>query len=197
MKDTATVFDYDGTLIDTVGVKIESYARAVIEEFGADPAKRPVITETQLRLGGAPKYLQLAETLRALGLAASEKQIESWNRRYVSYNEHHTPQCLEFPAVRKMLAELGARYDLYLTSGLPDADLKADAARRDLAKFFVEIRGGDKAGFLRELRERGYRDVVFVGDGKYDEIAAREAGVRFILIGSNEDLKGLAARLGG
>jgi phosphoglycolate phosphatase-like HAD superfamily hydrolase len=195
MRNTALVFDFDGTLIDTIPVKIESYARATIEEFGVDPAKRPLITQTQFTFGGAPKFVQIAETVRVLGIAATEEQIQSWARRYTRYNDENTPRCPEFPVVREMLADLGRRFDLFLTSGLPHAGLSEDARHRKLAGFFLELRGDDKTAFLRELKARGYRHVIIVGDGKYDGLAARDSGGKFLFVRANEDLKRVWKRL--
>jgi phosphoglycolate phosphatase-like HAD superfamily hydrolase len=195
VKDDAIIFDYDGTLIDTVGVKIASYARATIEEFGVDPALKSVITETQLKVGGAPKFVQLEETLRRLNLTATPEQKQSWGRRYVRYNDENTPRCPEFPVVRQMLGTLQTRFDLFLTSGLPDDLLHADAARRGLDGYFTGIQGGDKPAFCLAMRQRGYRHLLLIGDGKYDEIAAREADIPFVFVQSNADLSAVFQRI--
>jgi len=191
----AIVFDFDGTLIDTMDVKKKIYADAFIEEFGVDPDKRQIITETQERLSGAPRFRQLAETLKEFALTATKEQVNSWNQRYQRYNDELTPLCNEFPLVREMLEALSHSFDLYLASGLPTADLKADAARRDLAKYFLDIRGGDKAQFCRELLQQGRKRMLFVGDGSYDRMAAQEADVPFVLVKGNEDLKRLMTKL--
>ena len=189
MKQRAVIFDYDGTLIDTTPVKLASYADAFQEVFGTDPSKRRIVNETQLKLGGAPKRMQLAETLRVLGIQATEQQVERWCRLYVEANERNTPSCPEFPIVPLMLATLKTLYDLYLVSGLPDDQLKADAQRRGLASHFLEIHGGDKAAFCRAFRKRYYQQVYFLGDGMYDQQVAREAGFRFFEVQDNSDLK--------
>jgi hypothetical protein len=62
-------------------------------------------------------------------------------------------------------------------------------------ELFVEIRGGDKPGFLRELVERGTAGVLFVGDTQYDRQAAEQAGVAFVMVAGDGDLKNLGARL--
>jgi len=198
MKEHALIFDYDGTLTDTVPVKVESYARATIQVFGAHPSQRPLIRQTQLRFGGAPKRVQLAETLRALQIEATAEQVEAWCQQYSGYNDRYTPQCPEFPAARHVLERLAPLHDLYLASGLPDAELKADAARRDLATYFLEVQGGDKAAYCRAFRRRGYVRVTFLGDGQYDEQVATASGFRFISIESNDDLlKALATLTAG
>ena len=51
---------------------------------------------------------------------------------------------------------------------------------------------------VRELAGRGVTprlEVILVGDGKFDGMAAKEADARFLFVQSNDDLKRVWARL--
>ncbi|MDR7485347.1 MAG: HAD hydrolase-like protein [Armatimonadota bacterium] len=185
------VFDYDGTLVDAYGVKRESYWRAVSEVLGLQAAHRPIVEASYARTSGAHRFEQLADTAAALGRPVSEADREEFSRRYSAYNEAAQDQMPEFPSARAVLEALRARYDLVLTSGLPHADLVADATRRSLAAFFAVIEGGDKGRTLDRLLREGRQVVLFVGDTPHDERVAAARGIPFHRVGGDMDLLGV------
>ena len=50
------------------------------------------------------------------------------------------------------------------------------------------MRGGDKDGYLRELKDSGEQTLIFVGDTSYDEKTAHQVGVEFYRVVGDDDL---------
>ncbi|MBM3470997.1 MAG: HAD family hydrolase [Armatimonadetes bacterium] len=182
------VFDFDGTLVDAYEIKRESYWRAVSEVLGLDPGHRATVDASYARTSGAHRFVQLADTAAALGRTVSDADREEFSRRYSGYNEQEKDRMRQFPSARAMLEALREDHDLVLSSGLPHANLVAEAARHGLAEFFVEIEGGDKGRTLDRLRAAGRTVVVFVGDTPHDEEVAASRGVPFYRVGGDAEL---------
>lgn len=182
------VFDFDGTLVDAYSVKRESYWRAVAEVLGLRPEDRPIVDASYARTGGAHRFMQLADTAASLGRTVTEGQRQEFSRLYSAHNEEAKARMVEFPSARLVLGLLRERYDLVLASGLPHADLVAEATRRGLAPYFVEIEGGDKGRTLDRLQAEGRTVVLFVGDTPYDEEVAGSCGVPFYRVAGDADL---------
>lgn len=185
------VFDYDGTLVDNFSIKQESYWQAVSGVLGLPPGNRSVVDASFARTSGAHRFVQLSETLRDLSRDATEEQRQEFSRRFSAGNEAAKERMREFPSARRALEALRERGDLVLTSGLPHADLVADAERRGLAAYFEEIEGGDKGRTLDRLLEEGRRVVLFVGDTPHDESVAHARGVPFHRVSQDSDLASL------
>ncbi len=182
------VFDYDGTLVDSYEVKRRSYWRAVAEALHLGSEHRPTVDASYARTSGAHRFVQFADTTAALGLATTETERDEFSRRYSAYNKAAEDQMQEFPSARPVLETLRARYDLVLASGLPHADLVADATRRGLAAFFVEIEGGNKGRTVDRLRAEGRAVRLFVGDTPHDEAVAAARGIPFLIVRGDVDL---------
>jgi phosphoglycolate phosphatase-like HAD superfamily hydrolase len=164
-RSYAVVFDYDGTLIDSKQVKVRNYREAIETIFSPPEGTRKDIDESCLRTMGANRFLQLADTLRILGMKASEEQKEKWSRLYSALNRKTIPAVAEFPSVRRLLRGLKeAGYALFAASGILEEEFLHELAERGLSRFFLEAKGGEKEAFLTSLRERGFGTILFVGD---------------------------------
>jgi phosphoglycolate phosphatase len=195
-QNYAVVFDYDGTLIDSKQVKVRNYRDAIIAVFSPPETTCSDIEESCLRTMGANRFLQLEDTLGILGMKASEEQKKEWSRRYSALNRKTIPYVSEFPSVRRMLRGLEqAGYSLFAASGILEDEFLRELADRDLSRFFLEAKGGDKEAFLKSLMERGFEPILFVGDTIYDQRTAEEAGVSFFLIETDEDVRRLENQL--
>jgi phosphoglycolate phosphatase-like HAD superfamily hydrolase len=134
----------------------------------------------------------LADTLASLGLEATDDQKESWSRLYSSLNSKAMIDVPEFPSVREVLRELkNTDFSLFAASGVLEEEFIGEMTRRKLLDFFSEAKGGDKLGFLRSLKERGFRTILFVGDTEFDRRTAEEAGVRFYKVEQDSDIRAL------
>ena len=195
-RSYAVVFDYDGTLIDTKQVKVRNYSDAIERIFSPPEGMRKEIEESCLRTMGANRFVQLEDTLRSLGMNASEEQREIWSRLYSALNRQTTPSVPEFPSVRSLLSGLEeAGYSLFAASGILEEEFLHELKARGLSRFFLEAKGGDKEAFLSSLKHRGYGPILFVGDTIYDQRTAEQEGVSFFRIDTEEDILELKSYL--
>ncbi len=186
------VFDFDGTLIDSRDVKTANYLRAFEKIFRSGIQERELIISSCERTTGANRFIQLRDTLETLGMEASEADKEAWSRAYSALNSRSLAKIPEFPSVRRVLAELkDSGHPLYAASGILEEEFLREISKRKLGDYFLEIKGGDKLGFLKELINRSPDTVLFVGDTGYDEKTAEEAGALFYRITCNRDFENL------
>ncbi len=192
----AIVFDFDGTLIDSKGVKTDNYVEAFFKIFKPEESYREIVRESCIYTSGANRFIQLADTLKRLHMSAKEEEKEAWSREYSGLNAESLSKIQEFPSVRKTLKKLSdSGYHLYAASGILDEEFKRELKRRGLDIYFRLIEGGDKLGFLKKLKRHGYKRIIFVGDTKYDEQTAKDAGVEFFMIRNNNDIEKLGSFL--
>ena len=189
----AVVFDFDGTLIDSKEVKTLNYLKAFEIVFRTKKEAKEKIIKSCEKTSGANRFLQLSDTLEALDLTATDEQKDTWSRQYSSLNSKSLKNIPEFPSVRGILKELIKKgFKLFAASGILEGEFLRELSRRRLMNFFLEVKGGDKLGFLKSLKERGFWPILFVGDTIYDEKTAMEASVMFFKIAKDNDFLDLA-----
>ncbi len=188
MERPVVVFDYDGTLVDTFVAKQAAYTRAVMETLALDEGCRALVEASYARTSGANRFTQLVETAAELGVTVTDAQREEFTRRFSAYSAALADAMPEFPSARRVLQALAARYDLVLTSGMPQEVLLADARRRGLAGYFMRVEGGDKEATLDRLRAQGRRVVLMVGDTPHDASVAGSREVPFYRVSGDADL---------
>jgi phosphoglycolate phosphatase-like HAD superfamily hydrolase len=192
----AVVFDYDGTLVDSKQVKVRNYLQSFQEIFQAPGHLRQRIEQSCLRTLGASRFAQLEDTLRTLALEASQDQKAAWSRLYSAVNRRTIPRIRLFPSAAGLLRRLQqAGYPLFVASGMPQEELHLELQERHLQEYFIEARGGDKAEILRDIRGRGFQQILFAGDTSFDERTAAEAGISFFRIRTDRDLRRLGSLL--
>jgi len=145
----AVVFDFDGTLIDSKEIKLNSYLQAFVAVFNTGLKLSPAILASSKRTAGANRFIQLQDTLNCLSLTAADDQKEAWSRAYSALNSSAMAQIREFPSVRNTLIKLKKKgYHLFAASGILEEEFQRELVRRKLNDFFIQAEGGDKPGFL-------------------------------------------------
>lgn len=178
------VFDWDGTLMDSIGSIVEC-ARAAAAELGVAAATEEVM-RTTVGLG-------LADTIERLlpGASADDARrlVEAYRRHWIATYRHRSRL---FPGAAEMLAGLDDDgFLLAVATGKGRRGLDHDLDATGLAGRFAATRTADDAPskphpqmLLDLLEELGARpgETLMVGDSRWDLEMAANAGVPAVAV---------------
>ncbi len=182
------VFDFDGTLVDSVAIKRSGYFEVLRDRPGAAELLEELLREHP-RDDRSQIFARAHRRLSAAG-AASLPPVEDWVRAYASRCEAEVIRCPARPGAESVLAELSRSLPLYLASATPEASLARVVEGRGWTRWFRGVFGGPrpKEENLERVRVAEGLDpdaIVFVGDEVRDREAAEAFGCRFLGIGSD------------
>ena len=189
----AVIFDLDGVIIESAGVK----TRAFEALFANHPDKLPEFIRHHQKNSGISRYVKFRYFYeKILGQELSAREEAELGERF---SQIALSQILEAPFVPgaiEFLTQNRNRYRLFVASGTPEGELQDILAHRQLNGFFLEAHGTpkDKADIIEDILARysfQREEVVFIGDAESDRAAAERAGILFIarLTGENPELK--------
>ncbi|WKE67397.1 HAD-IA family hydrolase [Gallaecimonas kandeliae] len=186
MRDVRLViFDWDGTLMDSVG-RIVSSMQATARALAL-----PVPTEQQVRdIIGLSLMPAFDALFPGLDEAGRDAVLAVYRDQYVELDPTPTPL---FPGVEAMLATLKTSgRQLAVATGKARAGLTRVFAETGLEPFFITSRSADEAhskphpDMLEQiLSETGVaaHQALMIGDSELDMKMARAAGVRALGVG--------------
>ena len=185
MAITTVVFDFDGTIMNTTDVILGSWQHTFMTLEGKE---RPV--EDILPTLGEPLHLTMSKFF-------PDKDVEECVEIYRSYHrDNFGPRITLFPGVKELLKELKSRG---LKVGLATSRLYATTIEgiekyglTDIFDYVLTANDTDKhkpdpAPLLMTLEKLGSsrEESLMVGDTIFDFECARNAGVKFVLVGWN------------
>ena len=181
-------FDFDGTLVDSNQVKVQSFYE-IVEDY--DPSGCTV-TEVLQRCSNEDRYgitRELAREFMAKGLIPPQTDTGivglQWAETYTATCETAIARSPEVPGASGILSWLlNEGIPLYLNSRTPTEALNRLVALRDLTHFFSGIYGApasklENLRHIQELTQAKPAEMLFVGDSEDDRKAADELGCHF------------------
>lgn len=171
------VFDLDGTLVDSLP-DLAAAANYALRHLGLP--ERPLAEHRRLIGHGEANFVR-----RFLGPDHQELFDEALNLYLEYYSRHLGERCQVYPGVAETLARLLPRKLAVLSNKREDLTRQVLQVM-GLARFFVQVRGGDSYGTLkpdpaglqaliRELQAEPRRTLM-VGDKPEDVLTGRGAG---------------------
>ena len=180
------IFDFDGTLADTNGVKEACLRRTVAELNGGQAALAAA------RRDGGDRYQIFAKVARQLSAGGGAQLIDTQTRTLVDAYSRCCANGIAAASERKgavrALAALARRgLHLWVLSATPDQHLTRLLRRRGLTRWLKGSLGSSvtKEEGLRRImaiERTGRNAVLMVGDGPDDQCAARAVGVKFAAV---------------
>lgn len=180
-------FDWDGTLVDSMAVKAESFADSVLQFYPHLNDKREEIVRLYLQTRGNPRTFQFSLVQERFGLLPlNVPQMKEWSDTFTaSYLAKQLPL---FEDTAKTLEELKRRdYRLFLSSSVPQGDLDKTMEHYPGVKdYFEDVLGTRDEGkfrkgqphltYISEKLQIPVSEIAFVGDAADDVKGANEAG---------------------
>ncbi len=184
-------FDFDGVVVDSVGVKTEAF-RILFEPYGSEILAQ--VLEHHRLNGGISRIdkIQYAHS-HFVGTPLSEDELASWGKRYADLVVDRVIAAPWIRGADHFLKEMQGKCRIFLISGTPEVELKQVVAARNMTRYFDEILGSPikKPAHIRALlsaHKLRPECCVFIGDALTDYYAARETGLHFLGIQGDVEL---------
>ena len=183
VRPQAIIFDFDGVILDSAGIKLDAYATIYADE---DPAQVAELMRHARLHGGTTRRTKFAHYERALfGRSGDAASVERLSERYTRLVLGAVLRSAFIEGAQALLAAAQDKVDMHVVSGTPDAELRLVIAERGLAPFFGTVWGAPAtkvAAFGRILRDHRYDParVVAIGDAMTECWAAQELGIAFL-----------------
>ncbi|HEX7336628.1 MAG TPA: HAD family hydrolase [Gemmatimonadales bacterium] len=184
---TCVVFDFDGVLVDSNAVKRRAYRDIFASVAGSEAVVESVLesnTEDD-RFGVIRSILERMGGNGSVTPGRLDALVAEYSERYNAICEEHAATCAEIPGASAALARLAQGHPLYVISATPEDPLRRIVKRRGWKGYFRDVLGRPRTkgeNLRRVMQREGIPGgaIIFVGDGRRDLDAARQAGCRFV-----------------
>ena len=189
MRFDAVVFDFDGTLVDSAGVKYDSFFKLFVDT----PAHRAVVKEVLAADPDGSRHAVIPRMIAAMRERELEVPNDDLVARYGEIVEAGVRAAPEFPGATALLARLKDGMDVYVASNTPQEAVRRETKQRGWSGWLKGVHGypDRKAEIVRTILDRDRLEphrLAVVGDGISDEEAARVNHCVFIRIFEPADL---------
>lgn len=183
------VFDFDGTLVDSNGIKRQTFFE-IARDLDHDGE---IVAEVFERWPLADRYektRRIAEELHNRTLLPADSSVDEWASRlanaYTSQCESAISCCAEMPGATETLSELSDKgLLLFINSATPVEPLRRILQLRNWTQFFQAVYGveASKSENLREIAlttRTKPTEIIHVGDQYDDKHGAELFGCHFV-----------------
>lgn len=180
------IFDWDGTLCDSVGLIVDSM------QVAAARCGLPQISDESIKgIIGMSLHPAIRTLYPEIG---DDAAVERFHQAYVDhYMSLDVEPCPLFPGVRESLSEFKAvGYLLAVATGKARRGLDRVLRGHGLDTFFDATRAADETAgkpdplMLKQILEHcnvGASEALMIGDASFDLLMARNAGIDCIAVG--------------
>ena len=183
-KYRSFVFDCDGVLLDSNGVKTEAFRRAFLP-YGVDKAK--IMVDYHVTHGGVSRFKKIDYFFHSiLKRAPDDGEVDALLDRFVDATQEGLLTCGETSDLDAVMNVLPAECPRMVVSGGMQSELREVFDERGIAKHFIAIYGSPD--MKEEILERELASgaltlpALYIGDSKYDYIAANACGLDFAFV---------------
>jgi len=182
------IFDFDGTIVDSVNIKTEGFAE-LYNEYGNNTVKQ--VVKYHLLNGGVSRYDKIRYFQEnILNRKVLEKEIKVLADKFSKLVIDKIVQCPYTKGSSEFISKNYHNYNFFVSTATPNNEIREIIKRRNLDKYFIDIYGSpeSKVDHVRKIIAKNnylIQEVLYIGDSESDKIAAESNGVNFIEFNSN------------
>lgn len=183
----ALVFDFDGTLVDSISIKGRAF-EVCFAEFRDRRSEILAYCRGHNHLTRGEKFQYVYQQI--LGLPYTEEIATVLHRRFAAVTTDAIIAAPEIPGATRFLGWTARSHSKALLSSTPHGILMDILLCRGWRDYFTTIQGAPvlKAGWLQAYREAHkleQHEIVFFGDTVEDAHAAKDAGCTFVAVAND------------
>jgi phosphoglycolate phosphatase-like HAD superfamily hydrolase len=190
-KYNAFIFDFDGVIVDSLGIKADAFG-LLFEDLGPDVMAK--VKAHHLKNGGVTRYEKFKIYYRQFmgrEITPQESAMLDWK-----YSELVVRKVVEAEAIPGVMDVLRMIKDsgkfCCVLSATPEAEIRHIVEARNMAGFFREVVGSprpkkENLGLVLERNKITPSGAVYFGDATSDLEAAQAYGVAFIGVMNSKD----------
>ena len=192
----AIVFDFNGTLADSNGIKSKAFGK-LYESYGEEIVRN--VVDYHKKHEGISRFIKFKYWQEVLlGKSYSDELGEKLSRRYSGLVMEAVVQAPFLDGTYEFLEDHYHSLPLFVASGTPEPELLEIVKRRNMDRFFQGIYGSPstKKQILEHiLMENKWSPnrLLMVGDALADIEGAKQSKVSFIGIGGGQNFAHLAS----
>jgi phosphoglycolate phosphatase-like HAD superfamily hydrolase len=179
----AVIFDFDGVLVESMGIKTSAFAR-LFQDEGAPAVAR--IVAHHLEYGGVSRFEKFRHIYRdILCRPLSDETFQFLCGRFSELVMEEVVKAPYVPGAHEFLSAYHRRCSFFVATGTPQEEIEEIIRRRGMGEFFKGVCGapmtkGQAAGHFLKTFRMGPSNAAFVGDARADCEAAGEHGITFV-----------------
>lgn len=182
MEAVAIMFDFDGVIVDSVGIKADAF----VDLFREYPSHSLAIRKYHYANGGLSRLDKIRHIHR--NILCRDLTVADEERLSITFSNMVVDRVVAssyMPGAVEALQHYYARYKLFIISGTPECEIRMIVKRRGLKKYFsgvfgTPVRKSEHAKRIMKEHNLLPGDVVFVGDSLEDYRAAEACDIRFV-----------------
>ena len=178
----AVIFDFDGVLVESVGVKTEAFRKLFLDY----PEQVDEILAYHMAQGGLSRYKKFEYIYQnILKKPLTEEKALALGDQFTRFSHEGVVAAPFVPGAREFLEKYHRQQSLFVASGTPHEEMLRVVKDMQLEKYFRGVYGSpaSKGEIVRTiLKEYAFssEEILFVGDSLNDYQGAKENDVPFI-----------------
>ena len=185
------IFDFDGTITDSVDIKTQAFA-TLYKPYGKDIANK--VVEYHLSHGGISRFDKFRYFHKEfLNKELSEKKIQDLAKRFSVIVIDKVVRAPYIPGAFEFITKNYKTFNMFISTATPTNEIVKILQRKKLIKYFKKVYGSpeSKIKHVRNIISKNNylkNELMFIGDSKSDEEAANANGIRFIKVAYEQQL---------
>ena len=179
----AIIFDFDGVIVESVNIKSNAFAE-MYKAYGDDVMDK--VMAHHLDNGGMSRFEKLRFYHRQyLGVPLENDELAKLADKFSNLVVDKVIAAPYVHGAYEFLSEYHSIYDLYISTGTPEAEMDRILKVKKIIGFFKGVYGSPeiKSEHIRKILNKNNfknNEVIFVGDSSSDGDAARNNNIPFI-----------------